>query len=330
MNAKEEIAIRKWHESLSGPIQLALILTESDQNKRFNDYGAAFTQIAPAVEIRKEKKDTADPPSFRIGSNIFYHALPQEKELDPFLEILSQIADQGFIETYDTGDTEKIGIPAELDLFVALQCGFCPTAVRNLSRLALRNGLIRLSIIDAALFPEMAGENDVRSVPTVLLDKQFRWSGSFPMEDIIRMMVQRSPEQLSAGSIQNMLEDGAAGKVAEMMVDYEQIFPSFYDLLIHVKWPVRLGAMVVMETIAEENIELAGTAAAPLMQRFEGADPSVKGDMLYLLGIIASPEIIHPLKSILSDSEDPDLKDALQEAISAIESRKPITVNDKL
>jgi hypothetical protein len=108
VNAKEEIAIRKWHESLSGPIQLALILTESDQNERFNDYGAAFAQIAPAVEIRKEKKDTADPPSFRIGSNIFYHALPQEKELDPFLEILSQIADQGIIETYDTGDDEKI------------------------------------------------------------------------------------------------------------------------------------------------------------------------------------------------------------------------------
>jgi len=329
LKREEKIAIRKWHESLHEPIQLALILTESDQNKLFNDYAAAFTQIAPAVEIKKEKKDTADPPSFRIGSNIFFHSLPREKELDPFLEILSQTADHKFIETNHTDDAEKIKIPAELDLFVALQCGFCPTAVRNLSRLALRNELIRLSIIDAALFPEMAKENDVRSVPTVLLDKQFRWSGSFPMEDVIRMMVQRSPEQLSTGSIQNMVEDGAAGKVAEMMVDYGQIFPSFYDLLIHEKWPVRLGAMVVMETIAEENFDLAGTAAAPLMQRFEGADPSVKGDMLYLLGIIGSPEIIQSLKSILSDSEGPDLKDALQEAISAIESRKPITEKDK-
>ena len=329
MNEKEKIAIKKWHESLHEPIQLALILTESDQNILFNDYAAAFTQIAPAVEIKKEKKDTADPPSFRIGSNIFYYALPREKELNPFLEILSQTADQKFIETDDVGDAEIIKIPAELYLFVALQCGFCPTAVRNLSRLALRNGLIRLSIIDATLFPEMTKENDVRSVPTVLLDKQFRWSGSFPMEDVIRMMVQRSPEQLSAGSIQNMLEDGAAGRVAEMMIDYGQIFPSFYDLLIHEKWPVRLGAMVVMETIAEENIDLAGTAAAPLMQRFEEAAPSVKGDVLHLLGIIGSPEIIHPLKSILPDSEDPELKDALQEAISAIKSRKPITENDK-
>jgi len=225
------------------------------------------------------------------------------------------------------GDAEKIGIPAELDLYVALQCGFCPTAVRNLSRLALRNGMIRLSIIDAALFPEQAQRHDIRTVPTVLLDKQFRWSGSFPMEDVICMMVQRSPEQLSAGSIQNMLEDGAAGKVAEMMVDSGQIFQSFYDLLIHEKWPVRLGAMVVMETIAEENIDLAGTAAAPLMQRFAEADASVKGDVLYLLGIIGSPEIIHPLKSILSDSEDPALKDAFEEAVSEIRNRNRFTDN---
>ena len=246
MNENEEIAIRKWHESLREPIQLALILTESDQINLFNDYAAAFTQLAPAVEIKKEKKDTADPPSFRIGSNIFYHALPREKELDPFLEILSQTADQKFIETDDMGDAEKIRIPAELDLFVALQCGFCPTAVRNLSRLALRNGLIRLSIIDAALFPELARRHGIRSVPTVLLDKQFRWSGSFPMEDVVRMMVRRSPEQLSAGSIQNMLEYGAAGKVADMMLVYGQIFPSFYDLLIHEKWSVRLGKLLFL------------------------------------------------------------------------------------
>jgi len=61
VNEQEETTIRKWHESLRGPIQLDLILTESDQNKRFNDYAAAFTQIASAVEIKKEKKDTADP-----------------------------------------------------------------------------------------------------------------------------------------------------------------------------------------------------------------------------------------------------------------------------
>lgn len=56
MNEKEEIAIKKWHESLHEPIQLALVLTESDQNKLFNDYVAEFAQIAPAVEIKKEKK----------------------------------------------------------------------------------------------------------------------------------------------------------------------------------------------------------------------------------------------------------------------------------
>jgi len=126
-----------------------------------------------------------------------------------------------------------------------------------------------------------------------------------------------------------MLEDGAARRVAEMMVDYGGIFPSFYDLLIHEKWPVRLGAMVVMETLAEMDFDLAGTAVTPLMQRFEEADGSVKGDILYLFGIIGSPEIIAPFKAILADSEDPELKDALEETISAIGRRTPITDSDK-
>ena len=116
--------------------------------------------------------------------------------------------------------------------------------------------------------------------------------------------------------------------MTEMMVAYEEIFPSFYDLLIHEKWPVRLGAMVVMESLAEKDFNLAGTASTPLMQRLDKVDASVKGDILYLLGIIGSPEIIPSLQTILSGTEDPELKDALEEAISAILSRKAITDNN--
>ena len=322
MNKQEESVIRKWHESLHEPIQLALILTESDQNKRFKDFASAFTRIAPAVEIKKEKRETTDPPSFKIGSNIFYHALPREKELDPFLDILTQTARGKLAEIDNIRDVEKIRYPIDLDLYIAIQCGFCPTAVRKLSGLALRNGLIRLSIIDAALFPELAQSHDIRSVPTVLLDKQLRWSGTIPMEDITHMMIRRSPEQLSSGSLQNMLEDGAAEQMAEMIVNYGGIFPSFYDLLIHEKWPVRLGAMVVMESLAEKDFGLAVTATTPLMQRFDNVDSSVKGDILFLLGIIGSPDIIPRLQTSLSTCEDPELIDALEEAISAIKSRR--------
>jgi len=321
MNTKEETTIKNWHESLQEPIQLTLILTESDQNEIFDNYAKTFTHLAPTVEIKKEKKDTADPPSFRIGSNIFYHALPKDKELDPFLEILTPKAHPESPDTEELDAAKNIDIPAELNLFIAIQCGFCPTVVRNLSRLAKKNSLIRLSIIDVALFPEMVKENDIRAVPTVLLDRQFRWSGSFPMEDVVRMMAQRSPEQLSASSILNMIEDGAAGRVVQMMIDYNQIFPSFYDLIVHEKWPVRLGAMVAMETLAEEQMELATSAVQPLMKNLEETDDLIKGDILYLLGIIGYPEIIRPLKVIVADTNNPELADALQEAIAEIKKR---------
>ena len=37
------------------------------------------------------------------------------------------------------------------------------------------------------------------------------------------------------------------------MLDAQEIIPSIYELLIHDKWSVRLGAMVVMEEISEKN-----------------------------------------------------------------------------
>ena len=321
MDEKEKKAIKKWCESIQDPIQLTLILTENDLSRQFDNYAKDFSQIASGIEFKTEKKNTTDPPSFQIGSNIFYHAVPRKKELDPFLEILSQTTAKKPNKTDGIAENEKIRIPAEVDLYIAIECGFCPTAVRKLSQLALKSELIRLSIIDAALFPEMAEENDIRSVPTTLLDQRYRWTGSFQETDILNMIIRRSPDQLSAGSIQNMLEDGAADKVAAMMIEFGEIFPSFYDLIVHDKWPLRLAAMVVMETIAETDTGLAATAEAPLMQRFDAVDPSVKGDLLYLLGIIGSPEIIDPLKSTLLDAEDPELKTALEEAISEILNR---------
>lgn len=321
MNERERKAIKNWRDAILDPIELTLILTENDQSRHFDRYATDFGQIASGIEFKTEIKDTTDPPSFRLGSNIFYHAVPREKELDPFLEILSQTAAKKPNKTDDIAKNAKIRIPAEVDLYIAIECGFCPTAVRKLSQLALKSELIRFSIIDAELFPEMAEENDIRSVPTTLLDRRYRWTGSFQEEDILNMIIRRSPDQLSAGSIQNMLEDGAADKVAAMMIEFGEIFPSFYELIVHDKWPLRLAAMVVMETIAETDIDLAATAEAPLMQRFDAVDPSVKGDLLYLLGTIGSPEIIDPLNSILLDAEDPELKDALEEAISEILNR---------
>jgi hypothetical protein len=84
----------------------------------------------------------------------------------------------------------------------------------------------------------------------------------------------------------NMIADGNASLLSKMMLEKNMIFPALMDLLVHPKWPVRLGAMVALETIAEENSALAQKTMLPLWDRFDAVDDKVKGDILYLVGEI--------------------------------------------
>jgi hypothetical protein len=215
----------------------------------------------------------------------------------------------------------EIKIPASLDLYIAMECAFCPIAVGQLASLAFRFPRVHLSIIDAFMFPEPATENTIRSVPTAILDGRYRWTGTLPMSDIIRMMVKRDPAELSASSLESMLKEGDSVAVAQMMLDHGDLFPAFLELLVHEKWPVRLGAMVAMESIVEQERDLAARAVGPLWDKYSEAVDTVKGDILYLLGEIADHDAISKIETIGSASPNRDVQEAAKEAVDRIKER---------
>ena len=112
-----------------------------------------------------------------------------------------------------------------------------------------------------------------------------------------------------------MLKEGKAGQLAEMMLEKEQVFPAFYELLIHPKWPVRLGAMVAMEELIGANLDLALETIEPLWQQFHKVDDRVKGDLLYIFGQTGQKDIIPYLKSVLNGDFAHEVKEAAQEAL---------------
>ena len=76
------------------------------------------------------------------------------------------------------------------------------------------------------------------------------------------------------------------------------------------KWPIRLGAMVVMEEIAGKNPDLAAEALNPLWGRFHGAPVQIQGDILHVLGEIGDPRSVSRLESVLSGNFDREVKEA--------------------
>jgi glutaredoxin len=318
---KEKQQIANWSRALKEDIFIRLVLTEDQRSRTFQDFCEELANIAPRIKIKQEKDEDATLPVIRIG-NIGYRALPLDRELEPFLRALA--GDNSGIQKMPLSVQEKllqVQIPAHLKIYIMPHCPFCPAVVTQLLFLAAASELIRLTVIDGVLFPETAASDKIRTAPTVLLDDQFHWSGSIQIQDIVDMILSRDPMKLSALSLKTMFEEGDAVKVAEMMLDSGKIFPAFFELLVHQKWPVRLAAMVAFETIAEINQPLIQSTLSFLWSSFSETEDTIKGDILYLCGISGDKNIIPKLKTILSGPYAVEVKEAAQEALSTLNKK---------
>lgn len=321
LTPEEQDRVIKWNEALASDVDLQLITTEDHRSGELKKFCESLTRFAPRVRVISDEGYAKDLPALGIGPRLRYHAVPLGKELAPFLMALSLDSarvSQLLAPVHEA--IEKIEIPVFLRLFVTPQCPFCPVAVEQLLPLPAASEQIHLAVIDGAFFPEVAQRLDVRSAPTLFFDQAFRWSGSVPLSELLAMMADRDPINLGAESLESMLKGGHAFKVADMMLERDAIFPAFFDLLAHEKMFVRLGAMVVMETIAEQAPALAAQVIDPLWERFFRATDPVQGDIVHVLGESGGKKIIAKLETILSGKFSSDVKEAAREVLENIKS----------
>jgi hypothetical protein len=317
MTPAERKRFAELNESLSQDIQIELTESEHEKSPAIRQFCDELVQKAPKIRVKKEAGDPDEIPSIRIHDGLRYQAIPGGTEIGPFVDAL-RLKDMGTarLEASAAEQLAKIDLPTHLVIYVSPQCTFCPAAVQQLLPLLALNANVRLTVVDAMHFPELAEADNIQSVPTLILENQFRWTGTIQLNEIMEMMVNRDPSVLGPASLETMLKEGKAGQLAEMMLNKAEIFPAFYELLIHAKWPVRLGAMVVMEEIIEKNPDLAIQTIKPLWQYFDEVDDRVKGDLVYILGQMAPMETMPLLESILKGEYEAEVKEAAREAIT--------------
>jgi len=331
MTPLEKKTIADFNDSLSGDIKLSITLTKDDRSETLNKFCKELSELAPKISVLQNKNNDDNAPSIQAGKRITFHGAPAGTELKPFLEILTALdKNSANIAGNIQKRLIKVIMPVELKLFVAQQCSFCPVMISRMFPLSFNNENIHLTIIDCTLFPEIAELNNIKSVPAVLLDEEFRWTGSTRVEEIIEIITDRDPASLSSSAIERICKEGNAADVAKMMIDKEMIFPAFFKLLTHEKWPVRLGAMVVLEYITEQNRKLAAEIVDPLWKFFDDVDVPVKGDIIHIVGETGDYEIIPKLKMILSGKYDDEIKNAAKEALEKIENRSFSAVKEKI
>jgi len=310
-------------KTLSGEIKISLVETEHQKSRDFKEFCDSLIRLAPNIQVQKIDGKPDKAPFIQIGENIRFQALPTGTKLGPFLEALTL----GESKTSILSESMqyklcRMEIPAILDIYVAPQCKFCAAAIRQVLPLVKINSRIQLGIKDCTQFPELVEKADIRSVPTMVLDDRFRWTGAVELEELLEIILDRDPRMLGPTSLEMILKDGNAHQLAAMMLEKNDIFPAFYDLLTHDQWPVRLGAMVVMEELISTNLKLAVRVQDPLWKRFLHAPEQTQGDILYIFGELGQKNVIPALESVLGGQYNIEVKEAAGEALDKLQKRQ--------
>lgn len=321
MTPSAEKQIARLNQSLKKEIQIELIQNDHEKSSEMSQFCDRLTQLVPKITVKKEDGDSDEVTAIKIHNGLRYQAVPSGTELEPFIEALIMLDDNTVrIDGETKARLVKVEFPTNLKIYVSPQCKFCPQAVRQLLPLLILNSNIRLTVIDALLFTKLAEMDNIQSVPTLILEDRFRWTGTLQTKEILDVIKNRDPSMLGPVSLEMLLKEGKAGELAAMMLEKGQIFSAFYDVLVHPKWPVRLGAMVVMEELIENSPDLAAQTLAPLWECFHKVDNLVKGDLLYLFGQLKRSESKPQLQAILEGNYDSEVQEAAREALEILNS----------
>ena len=323
MKPEDRDRLQALRADLPPNIRLRLVLTRHDLSDRFQDYGRQLHEALPGIDLVTVVEDTSEPPRLETTAGIHFQALPEGDKLDSLIAALFPPG-QGEAPVPETqrGWLEQISLPVEVRLYIAPACPFCPRALQQWVALTRAGRQLRLTAIDGALFPEKAREDKIQAVPTLVLDRQLRWSGRIPVDAVLEQLATRDPSRLDSDALDGLIKEGLASQVARTMLDRGRLFPPLFDLLTHPKWPVRLGAMVVMETIAASNPRLAAEALPVLCERYDRLEEAVQGDVLYIMGETGDHRMVPFLKDVAAHSPNPDVCQAAREALASIQQRR--------
>jgi len=278
-----------------------------------------LARLLPGLQIRRRPAAAGSDSGLVPLDRVHFLDLPRGRELPVFLEVLEgAIAPAGEPLQRELAALER---PAGLTLFVAPACGFCPQVLRSLLQTVAASPWVRLQVIDAEHRPDRAAGREIRSVPTLILEDRVRWVGAVDPREVVRVAAAQDPGELSAASLERLLKEGEARRVAAWMVERQRLFPALADLLCREEWPVRLGAMVTLEEIHARAPDLAARALASVEARLPALPERVQGDLLYLFGEIAPAEFLPRLEALAAAATEPEAKAAAREAVEALRKK---------
>jgi hypothetical protein len=296
--------------------KLELVLDRGpDPDDRFSKALAeVMQQLAQAAGPNLEIVPAPDPPdrypSLRV-KNIKYLAVPLDRELEPFLDVLLYFANGVELELPVSARD-----PAHLDLLVAPTCPNCPTVVRACGQVAAVAPELTMTVIDVQFFTELAGS--CRSVPTLIIDGAHTVVGPISTPELVGLLEQRREPGFLATALASMLEAGRLSEIGPLLQSDDGA-TALATIMRDGSMQQKMGLMLAVEELLEAEPHGLDGAAKELIPLLSSEVPTVRGDVADLLGKIGTPGARDALSRLLED-DNPDVREAAEEALSLLRS----------
>lgn len=335
LNEHDRRALLSWNAHVTGHVPLVLRTTRDPRSATLQTFAEELTALSPQITLHTAFKDTDDLPGFFIGDGWIWHAAPSGAELRPFLETLAL-----FQET--SGSPQRLWEqePAatlrrrrpdlwqrlverqsrrELLVFTAAQCPHCAHMLLELAPLPFMAPSLAVRVMDAQLCAEKAQAAGIRSVPTILFGVDFRWTGRVDVIHVLEVVCRDESTELSAAAAIRLLKEGKAHELSQLMLSSTNPWADFPSVLTHAEWSVRLGALVVLEELADKDPAKAQAYLPLLWKNMDDLPPSVQGDVVYATGIVGDTTWSEQvLRWTEKQAEDSELREVGEETLRTL------------
>lgn len=303
--------------------------TSSEIFSRFENFLNELIKDLPLeIEIKQEKIPAY--PAFKLTDreekiSIYYMAIPEGLEWTPFLNTLKAISkSDSILNKEEIERIKNINNPVEIKIFITPFCPFCPAVVEKANQLAIFQNSIRVFIIDATLYSDLAQKYKVTASPTVIINEDFVLVGNEARTNLVDF-IKKAGEAIVYDKevLKNLLKQGEADRVIELCEKDERCLYSLVELLKAEELFTRIGVMRVFEELAEKSTLVEKILPSLIEMLNNAKDERDRGDILYLLGIIGDPEIISDIEKAV-ENDPPVIKEIAYEAIEKIKQRKSL------
>lgn len=321
--------VQAMAERISSPVTIYVNEGASDDHFGINlSYiarqisGVSVNRIQ--VEFGPEFAPYPDKPTLTLmgksNKNIHYLAAPEGHELQPFLEALAWLGGDQPPKSDSARGLEEIASPVDLLILIAPMCPHCPQTVRMGLSVAVHQPLIRLSVVDALQFGDIASDFKVKSTPTTIVNGGLTLVGTFKEQDLVKGLIECEAEASLTAIIDSMIKSGRAEDAGRLICE-RNAAPAVIPIYLSKEFSARMGALVAIEEALLINPRIMDPVVEDLIPLVFQDDVALRGDTAELLGKIGNPIAKSALRKVAEDS-DPDVREAAEEALEMLEAKE--------